>query len=107
MNLPVDKPQTSLLMLILADMHRYFFVIVLALLLLISAFININMTHKTRELITQKDKLSQQKDNLQIEWRSLLIEEHTLDEHSRIRRIAMKKLSMRQVSIKQSVLVTL
>ena len=40
-----------------------------------------------------------------IEWRNLLIEEHTLDEHSRIRRIAVKKLSMLQTTKNNSVLV--
>ena len=39
--------------------------------------------------------------------RNLLIEEHTLDEHSRIRRIAEKKLSMAQPTTKNSVLVEL
>ena len=71
------------------------------------------------KLESQKDKasytigiqmgmqLSQQKDNLLIEKRNLLIEEHTLDEHSRIRRIARKKLSMSQPTKENSVLVEL
>jgi len=40
-----------------------------------------------------------------IEWQSLLIEEHTLDEHSRIRHIAKTKLLMSQPTKKNSVLV--
>lgn len=99
------EQQTQLLMLILADLRRYIAVLLLGFLLLFSAFYNIYITHQTRELITQKEQLSQQKDNLMTEWHSLLIEEHTLDEHSRIRRIAMKKLSMSQPTIKNSVLV--
>ncbi|KPU82033.1 cell division protein FtsL [Psychromonas sp. PRT-SC03] len=107
MSLNVAKEQSSLLLLILADMRGHLLIIMLGVALVLSAFFNIYMTHQTRALITQKDQLSQKKDNLQIEWRNLLIEEHTLDEHSRIRRIAMKKLSMTQVSINQSVLVEL
>ncbi|WP_413702044.1 cell division protein FtsL [Psychromonas sp. KJ10-10] len=40
-----------------------------------------------------------------IEWQNLLLEEHTLDEHSRIRNIANKKLSMAQPTKNNSVLV--
>jgi len=95
----------NLLFLILADLRRYFLVVLLGLALLISAFYNIYITHETRKLVTQKDQLAQQKDNLMIEWQNLLLEEHTLDEHSRIRRIAKKKLSMAQPTKNNSVLV--
>ncbi len=81
--------------------------VILLLAVLFSAFYNIALTHETRKLVTEKERLSQEKDNLKIEWRSLLIEEHTLDEHSRIRFIANKKLSMSQPTAKNSVLVEL
>ncbi|MCP4325994.1 MAG: cell division protein FtsL [Psychromonas sp.] len=95
----------NLLLLILADLRRYFAVLLLGVLVLLSAFYNIYITHETRKLVTQKDQLAQQKDNLMIEWQNLLLEEHTLDEHSRIRRIAKKKLSMSQPTKNNSVLV--
>lgn len=95
----------NLLLLILADLRRYFVVLLLALSLLVSAFYNIYLTHETRKLATEKDQLAQQKDNLMIEWQNLLIEEHTLDEHSRIRHIATTKLSMSQPTKNNSVLV--
>lgn len=80
-------------------------VVVLAIALLVSAFYNIYITHETRKLVTEKDMLAQQKDNLTIEWQNLIIEEHTLDEHSRIRYFAKKKLSMAQPTTNNSVLV--
>ena len=95
----------NLLLLILADLRRYFVVVLLGIMLLISAFYNIYITHETRKLVTYKDQLAQQKDNLMIEWQNLLLEEHTLDEHSRIRRIAEKELSMSQPTKNNSVLV--
>ncbi|WP_022941093.1 cell division protein FtsL [Psychromonas hadalis] len=95
----------NLLLLILADLRRYVVFVVLAIVILLSAFYNIYITHETRKLVTEKDQLSQQKDNLNIEWQNLLIEEHTLDEHSRIRRIATKRLSMAQPTKNNSVLV--
>lgn len=97
----------NLLLLIIADLRRHFIAVLLGLLILLSAVYNIYITHQTRELITKKEQLSQQKDNLMIEKRNLLIEEHTLDEHSRIRRIARKKLAMSQPTKQNSVLVEL
>jgi len=95
----------NLLMLILADLRRHIGLVILGIVILISALYNIYITHQTRELVTKKEYLSQQKDNLTIEWSNLLIEEHTLDEHSRIRSIADKKLSMAQPTKENSVLV--
>lgn len=95
----------NLLMLILADLRRHIGLVILGIVILISALYNIYITHQTRELVTKKEFLSQQKDNLTIEWSNLLIEEHTLDEHSRIRSIADKKLSMAQPTKENSVLV--
>ena len=97
----------NLLRLIIADLRKHSFAVLLALFILLSAISNIYITHQTRELITKKEQLSQLKDNLMIETRNLLIEEHTLDEHSRIRRIARKKLAMLQPTQKNSVLVEL
>ncbi len=101
----MSLPRDNLLLLIVADFRRYFVVLLLALALLLSCFYNIYITHETRKLVTEKEQLAQQKDNLMIEWKNLLLEEHTLDEHSRIRRIAKKKLSMAQPTQKNSVLV--
>lgn len=97
----------NLLLLIVADLRRYLLAVLLVLFILISAVFNIYTTHQTRDLVTKKEQLSQRKDNLMIEIRNLLIEEHTLDEHSRIRRIARKKLAMSQPVAKNSVLVEL
>ena len=101
----MSTPDKSLLSLIVADLRRNFFSVLLGILIVSSAIYNIYVTHETRGLVTQIERLSQEKDNLMIEWRNLLIEEHTLDEHSRIRRIAVKKLSMSQTTKNNSVLV--
>lgn len=103
----MSEARDNLLFLIIADLRNNFCALFLALSILLSAFYNIYITHETRGLITEKEQLSQQKDNLQIEKRNLIIEEHTLDEHSRIRRIAVRKLSMSQPTQANSVLVEL
>ncbi len=97
----------NLLFLIIADLRRHFLALLLGGMILITAVYSIYITHQTRELVTKKEQLSQLKDNLMIETRNLLIETHTLDEHSRIRRIAQKKLAMSQPTKKNSVLVEL
>lgn len=95
----------NLLLLIVDDLRQHFVVLVLAIVLLLSAFYNIWLIHETRKLVTEKEQLAQQKDNLMTEWQNLLIEEHTLDEHSRIRHIAKSKLSMAQPTKNNTVLV--
>lgn len=101
----MDDSRDNLLLIILADLRQHFYLVILGILILISALYSIYITHETRELVTKKEFLSQQKDNLMIEWRNLLIEEHTLDEHSRIRHVADKQLSMAQPTKNNSVLV--
>lgn len=101
----MNTNRDNLLLLILADLRQHIGLVILGIVILISALYNIYTTHQTRELITKKEHLSQQKDNLMIEWSNLLLEEHTLDEHSRIRSIAGKKLLMAQPSKENSVLV--
>lgn len=103
----MNGKRDNLLFLIIADLRKHSLAVLLGLLILLSAVCNIYITHQTRELITKKEQLSQLKDNLMIETRNLLIEEHTLDEHSRIRRIARKKLAMLQPTKQNSVLVEL
>jgi len=103
----LNPPNTHLLCLIAADLRKHFFSVVVGILIVCSAIYNVYTTHETRGLVTQIDRLSQDKDDLMMEWRNLLIEENTLDEHSRIRRIALKKLSMSQATKNNSVLVEL
>lgn len=101
----MSESRDNLLLIMLADLRQNIILVILGIMILISALYNIYITHDTRELVTKKEYLSQQKDNLMIEWRNLLIEEHTLDEHSRIRIVASKQLSMTQPTKKNSVLV--
>ncbi|MCW8996121.1 MAG: cell division protein FtsL [Psychromonas sp.] len=103
----LSAQRENLLLLIIADLRKQMFAVILVVIILVSAIFNIYVTHQTRELVTRKEQLSQQKDNLMIEIRNLLIEQHTFDEHSRIRHIAKKKLAMTQPTAKSTVLVEL
>ncbi len=99
--------QNNLLRLILEDFRKQIVTILIMLMLFCSALYKVYITHDTRVLITKKDKLSQQQDQLRTEWESLQLEENTFAEHSRVRRIAMKQLSMIQPNKSNTVLVEL
>ncbi|UJF19603.1 cell division protein FtsL [Vibrio sp. SS-MA-C1-2] len=51
-------------------------------------------TQNTRVLISEREFLLIERDNLDVEWRNLILEESTLSEHSRVEDMARKKLKM-------------
>ncbi len=86
----------SLLRVIIKDLWTYKQVSLLAILVVGSAFAVIVVTHETRLLTAQREALLSEKDSLGIEWRNLLLEQYSLEEHSRIRVIARDKFQMRR-----------
>jgi len=99
--------QDNLLRLIFDDFCKQIVTILIMVMLVCSAFYKVYVTYDTRALITKKDKLSQQQDQLRTEWANLQLEENTFAEHSRVRTIAMKQLSMIQPNKSNTVLVRL
>ncbi|MFO6423290.1 cell division protein FtsL [Motilimonas sp. KMU-193] len=88
----IFKP--SLLQIVVKDLLKYKFTLLLALAVAASAFAVILATHETRLMTAKRETLRAEKDNLDIEWRNLLLEQNALVEHSRIRRIANEQLNM-------------
>ena len=80
--------------LILADIWRHTLVIGLILACLGSALAVVEFTHMNRQLTITEDKLLQQRDSLEMEWRNLLVEQRALAEHSRVEDIAANQLDM-------------
>ena len=69
----------------------------LALLLLAcisSALAVVHFAHLNRQMTIAQDQLYQQRDQLDIEWRNLLLEQRALAEHSRVEDIARNRLQM-------------
>lgn len=69
----------------------------LALLLLAcisSALTVVHFAHLNRQMTIAQDQLYQQRDQLDIEWRNLLLEQRALAEHSRVEDIARNRLQM-------------
>ena len=80
--------------LILQDLAKHKLVILLLIGAMGSALAVIELTHMNRQLTISQDKLFQQKDALDMEWRNLLVEQRALSEHSRVEVLAKKQLLM-------------
>lgn len=91
--------------LVLKDLWRHRFVVILVLLVVFHGIGVVYVSHKSRLLTTQWDQLLKERDRLDIEWRNLLLEEQSLSEHSRITRIATKELQMNRPLPKEEVIV--
>jgi cell division protein FtsL len=74
---------------------------------IITALAIVHFAHLNRQLITAQDKLYQQRDQLDIEWRNLLLEQRALSEHSRVEDIARNRLNMVRPSGAQDITVTI
>ncbi|MBX4180716.1 cell division protein FtsL [Sodalis sp. CWE] len=77
----------------------------LSLLLLVasisSALMIISTTYQIRYLTTEHEKVVLEKDELEIEWRNLILEEKTLENHNRIECIAIEQLKMQHIDPSQ------
>ena len=76
------------------DIKRYFVVYLVMLMVVISAFLVIYMTHLHRQSTSRLEVLLNEKDSLDIEFRNLLLEQNSLAEHSTIESQARKILNM-------------
>ncbi|OBT07346.1 cell division protein FtsL [Vibrio sp. UCD-FRSSP16_10] len=64
-------------------------------------------THMTRQVISQKDQELEQREQLDEEWRNLILEENALSEHSRVQKIATSDLEMKRPDSDKEVIVKL
>jgi len=103
----VSKPALDLPRVVLEDLWRHKWILVLALLVLGNAVTVVYTSHVSRKLTTEWDLLLQERDRLDIEWRNLLLEEQSQTEHSRITRIASKELNMSRPLPSEEVVVKL
>lgn len=79
--------------------------IILALLLIGSAFVLIIQSHEQRQLYAELEKLEQQRDQLDIEWRELRLEQRVMAEHSRLETIAKEKIGLVNLDLKSERIV--
>ncbi len=60
----------------------------------LSALAVIDARHENRMLFAQLQQLQQQRDQINVEWGQLLLEQSTWSTHARIEQIATQKLNM-------------
>ncbi len=76
------------------DLWHHKWLVALALCVLGSALSVVWAAQESRNLTAHWNDLLQQRDQLDVQWRHLLLEEQTLAEHSRVARMATKDLNM-------------
>ncbi len=105
---PRKTPSNQVLALdIWQDILQHFVSYILLLLVVVSAFSVIYYTHVNRQKTSELEQLYTQRDELDIEWRNLLLEQNSLAEHSAIESRAKKLLNMKRPDADSEIIVTL
>lgn len=89
------------------DIVEHYVSYVLLLLVVVSAFSVIYYTHVNRQKTSELEQLYTQRDELDIEWRNLLLEQNSLAEHSAIESRAKNLLNMKRPDADSEIIVTL
>jgi cell division protein FtsL len=89
------------------DIQRHFLTYALLILVVLSAFSVIYFTHLNRQSTSSLEVLLTERDELDIEWRNLLLEQNSLAEHSAIESKAEKILHMSKPTAKSEVIINL
>lgn len=95
----------NLLSFIVADLARQPLRVLLFLAVLISAIAVILSAHHNRQMSIAVEKLMQQQDHLDVEWRHLVLEQSALTEHNRIETLVEKQLDMHRPEPEEEVVV--
>ena len=67
----------------------------------------VQTTHLARGQLIQQDQLLQERDELDLEWRYLLVEEEFYSQHARIEEIATMQLQMKRPTSQDEQVITL
>ncbi len=79
---------------ILQTRHPVLLIIVFAVVCVLSAMALVYTKHESRKLFVELEELSRNRDDLNIEWGQLQIEQSTWASHARIEQIASDKLTL-------------
>lgn len=79
--------------------------ILLTLVVMISAIAVIQAKHQSRKLFSQLQVLEKKRDQMNVEWGQLQLEQGTWATHSRVERIARKRLNMRVPEAEATVII--
>ena len=99
------RRQFNLAKVIIADLLQHKWLLLLLLANVATAFVAVQFAHLNRMAVIEQDKLLQQRDELEIHWRHLLLEQRTLAEHSRVEALVERQLGMYRPKLSQEVVV--
>lgn len=99
------NPGNVLIFDIWQDIRRHLVIYLLLLLVVISAFSVIYFTHLNRQTTSELEFLLTDRDELDIEWRNLLLEQNALAEHGLIEAQAKKLLKMNRPDAESEVVI--
>jgi cell division protein FtsL len=74
--------------------HPLLLVVVFAAVCVLSAIALVYTKHESRKLFVELESLSRERDELNIEWGQLQIEQSTWATHARIEQVATKELTL-------------
>lgn len=97
--------QLHLAYLLLAELTRNKLRVLLYLMVIASAFAVILSSHHNRQQNIALEKLMQERDELDVQWRNLVLEQRALTEHNRIEAMVEKQLDMHRPGAKEEVVV--
>ena len=89
------------------DIMRFKITYMLVFFVIISAFSVVYYSHINRQTTSNLEVLLARKDELNIEWRNLLLEQNSLAEHSVIESKAKRQLNMRRPESVSEIIVNL
>ena len=90
----VPNTNFNLFSFVAADLTRHPVRVLLFLALLVSAGLVILSAHHNRQMSIAIERLMQEKDQLDVEWRNLVLEQSALTEHNRIEALVTSQLGM-------------
>ncbi len=97
----------NLLLILVTDLTRNKLRVLLYLMVMGSAMAVILSTHHNRQQVIALEDLMEEKDQLDVEWRNLVLEQRALTEHNRIEALVQKQLNMHRPTAEQEVVVKL
>ena len=97
----------SLLLIIVSDLTRNKLRVLLYLAVIVSAMAVILGSHHNRQQVIALEDLMEEKDQLDVEWRNLVLEQRALTEHNRIETLVEKQLDMYRPTADEEVVVKL
>lgn len=102
---PKTQTNFNLVGIIASDLTRHPVRVLLFLMVVASAISVILGTHHNRQLSIAKETLMAERDQLDVEWRNLVLEQSALTEHNRIESRVEKQLGMYRPAPDEEVVV--